>query len=115
MEEYFLSELVIARRPPGSPHPDCHVSVDPPELLFYEPPHSRSLTLTNHTKGKLCLLWTSSPDSPFSVAPATCELGPLKTTDFRVTYSPRQANTFHAAQLECFAIYKVPAEQLRGV
>ncbi|XP_041929012.1 cilia- and flagella-associated protein 65 isoform X1 [Alosa sapidissima] len=110
MDEYFLVETAVSvKRPPrGAPHPGCHVSVEPPELLFYEAPHSRSLTLTNHTKGKLCLLWTpGGPDSPFSVAPETCELGPLKTTDFRVTYCPRQANTVHAAQLECFAVYKV--------
>lgn len=110
MDDYFLSEtaLFVKQPPRGAAQPSCHVSVDPPELLFYEPPLSRTLTVTNHTKGKLCLLWTpGDPDSPFSVSPETCELGPLKTTDFRVTYNPRQANTVHASQLECFAIYKV--------
>ncbi|XP_062391076.1 cilia- and flagella-associated protein 65 [Sardina pilchardus] len=111
MDEYFQLESasVSVKRPPrGAPHPGCHVSVDPPELLFHEAPRSRSLALTNHTKGKLCLLWTGGgPDSPFSVSPETCELGPLKTTDVRVTYCPLQDNTVHGAQLECFAVYKV--------
>ncbi|XP_063069090.1 cilia- and flagella-associated protein 65 [Engraulis encrasicolus] len=111
MDEYFVSETPAGKRPRSQtpPHqPCCHVCLSPPELLFYDVPNSRHLTLTNHTKGKLCLFWTpGGPESPFAVTPATCTLGPLKTTDFRVTYNPQQANTVHAAQLECFAIYKV--------
>lgn len=53
------------------------------------------------------LLWTSAPDSPFSVSPPSCNLSPLKCTSFIVTYEPKQPNTVHAAQLECFAYYQV--------
>lgn len=53
------------------------------------------------------LVWTAAQDSPFTVSPSSCELGPLKSTSFRVTYDPKQLNTLHGAQLECFAYYKV--------
>lgn len=52
-------------------------------------------------------MWTAALDSPFSVSPSSCDLAPLKSTAFRVTYDPKQLNTLHAAQLECFAYYKV--------
>lgn len=53
------------------------------------------------------LVWTAAPDSPFSVSPSSCDLAPLKSTSFRVSYDPKQLNTLHAAQLECFAYPKV--------
>lgn len=53
------------------------------------------------------LVWTVALDSPFTVSPSSCELAPLKSTSFRVTYDPKQLNTLDGAQLECFAYYKV--------
>ncbi len=53
------------------------------------------------------LVWTAAPDSSFSVSPSSCDLPSLKSTSFRVTYEPKQLNTLHGAQLECFAYYKV--------
>lgn len=53
------------------------------------------------------LLWTAAPNSPFSVTPSSCDLAPLKSTSFRVNYDPKQPNTLHTAQLECFAYNKV--------
>lgn len=53
------------------------------------------------------LVWTAGEDSPFSVSPSSCDLPPLKSTSFRVTYHPKQLSTLHGAQLECFAYYKV--------
>uniref|UniRef100_A0A4W4GPK4 Uncharacterized protein n=1 Tax=Electrophorus electricus TaxID=8005 RepID=A0A4W4GPK4_ELEEL len=87
--------------------PTPHVTVHPSELHFDPGLASQSVSITNRTKGKLSLLWTPSADSPFSVTPLNCDLSPLKSTAFRVTYAPKQHNTFHAAQLECFALYKV--------
>ncbi|KAK3543244.1 hypothetical protein QTP70_014102, partial [Hemibagrus guttatus] len=114
MEEYFHMNL---RTDKTGEHPDesgdleCfplpHVTVEPSELLFYSGPSSQSVTITNHTKGKLSLLWTPVPDSPFSITPLTCDLSPLKSTVFIVTYAPKQHNVFHAAQLECFTLYKI--------
>uniref|UniRef100_A0AAY4CF33 CFAP65 fourth Ig-like domain-containing protein n=1 Tax=Denticeps clupeoides TaxID=299321 RepID=A0AAY4CF33_9TELE len=103
MEEYF--QQMAGEDVPSSTR--CHVTAAPSELLFYQGPASQSVTVTNHTKGRVCLLWTSEPKSPFSVSPSSGELGPLKTTAFRVTYCPPEANGFHAAQLECFALYTV--------
>ncbi|XP_028847047.1 cilia- and flagella-associated protein 65 isoform X2 [Denticeps clupeoides] len=103
MEEYF--QQMAGEDVPSSTR--CHVTAAPSELLFYQGPASQSVTVTNHTKGRVCLLWTSEPKSPFSVSPSSGELGPLKTTAFRVTYCPPEANGFHAAQLECFALYTI--------
>ncbi|XP_047455942.1 cilia- and flagella-associated protein 65 isoform X2 [Mugil cephalus] len=92
-----------------------HVSVEPNELLFNHKitsslctssVSSQSVSLKNHTGGKLSLVWTVAQDSPFSISPSSCDLAPLKSTSFRVTYNPKQLNTLHGAQLECFAYYK---------
>ncbi|KAG9271575.1 cilia- and flagella-associated protein 65 isoform X1 [Astyanax mexicanus] len=113
VEEYFHSNITdnALARPNESgtslSFPLPHVTVQPSELTFYAGPASQSVSITNHTKGKLTLLWTPASDSPFSIGPLSCDLSPLKSTDFRVTYTPRQHNIFHAAQLECFAVYKV--------
>ncbi|TMS06489.1 Cilia- and flagella-associated protein 65 [Larimichthys crocea] len=113
MEEYYQSCL---RRmdPLSSTLSSPHVSVVPSELLFNHKmsslstssTSSQSVSITNHTRGKLSLVWTAAQDSPFSISPSLCDLAPLKSTSFRVTYDPAQLNTLHAAQLECFAYYK---------
>ncbi|KAM6934057.1 cilia- and flagella-associated protein 65 [Xenentodon cancila] len=91
------------------------VSVVPSVLLFNHkkatPPtsssaFSQSVSITNHGRRKLSLVWTISPNSPFAVSPSFSDLAPLKSTSFRVTYDPKQLNTLHGAQLECFAYYK---------
>lgn len=115
MEEYYQGcaggkvEAELGCSGEGSSTNSSHVTVDPPELLFLNGylSTSQSVTLSNHTKGKLSLVWTPAPNSPFSVTPSSCDLGPLKSTAFRVSYTPKQHNTFHGAQLECFAHYKV--------
>ncbi|XP_029315132.1 LOW QUALITY PROTEIN: cilia- and flagella-associated protein 65 [Cottoperca gobio] len=116
MEEYYQSCLrcmdpVSSSSSVSSPH----VSVEPSELLFNHKTSYFSFTssissqpvcITNHTRGKLGLVWTAAQDSPFTVSPSSCDLAPLKSTSFRVTYDPKQLNTLHGAQLECFAYYK---------
>ncbi|KAL7881952.1 hypothetical protein AOLI_G00088010 [Acnodon oligacanthus] len=113
MEEYFhknsTNEAEVDTYESGDPNsfPMHHVTVRPSELCFNAGPASRSVSITNHTKGKLTLLWTPPADSPFSITPLTCDLSPLKSTAFRVAYTPKQHNVFNAAELECFALYKV--------
>ncbi|XP_073329268.1 cilia- and flagella-associated protein 65 [Pagrus major] len=116
MEEYYQScfgfmDPLSCSSSSSSPH----VSVVPSELLFNHKmssslstasPSSQSVSITNHTRGKLSLVWTAVQDSPFSVSPSSCDLAPLKSTSFRVNYDPKQLNTLHAVQLECFAYYK---------
>ncbi|XP_034042439.1 cilia- and flagella-associated protein 65 [Thalassophryne amazonica] len=114
MEEYYQSclggrDTLSSCSSSLSPH----VSVMPTELLFKHKtssslcsPSSQSVSITNHTGGKLSLMWTAAHNSPFSVSPLSSDLAPLKTTSFRVNYNPKQLNTFHGAQLECFAYYK---------
>ncbi|XP_054471804.1 cilia- and flagella-associated protein 65 [Anoplopoma fimbria] len=115
MEEYYQSCLGCMDPLSCSPLSSPHVSVVPRELLFNHKissslstssTHSQPVSITNHTRGKLSLVWTAAQDSPFTVSPASCDLAPLKSTSFRVTYDPKQLNTLHGAQLECFAYYK---------
>ncbi|KAE8581375.1 hypothetical protein XENTR_v10024768 [Xenopus tropicalis] len=65
------------------------------------------LSLTNHTKGKLVVIWTSKQHSPFRVSPEYTEIPPLKSTAFRVVFQPSQPNTFYGGELEGFMFYKV--------
>ncbi|XP_060910642.1 cilia- and flagella-associated protein 65 [Labrus mixtus] len=116
MEDYFQScmgcmDPFTSNSSSSSPH----VTVVPNELLFdhkMSSPFSNSCTssqsvsINNHTRGKLSLVWTSARDSPFSVSPLLCDLAPLKSTSFRVNFDPKKPNTLHEAQLECFAYCK---------
>ncbi|XP_053117944.1 cilia- and flagella-associated protein 65 isoform X2 [Hemicordylus capensis] len=65
------------------------------------------LCLTNHTKGKITVIWTSKSESPFQVNPESCDIPPLKSMAFRITFQPPQLNSLYAAELEGFAFYKV--------
>ncbi|XP_068557648.1 cilia- and flagella-associated protein 65 [Cebidichthys violaceus] len=115
MEEYYQSCLGCMDPLSCSSLSSPHVSVVPSELLFNHKissslstssTSSQPVSITNHTRGKLSLVWTAAQDSPFTVSPSSCDLAPLKSTSFRVTYDPKQLNTLHGAQLECFAYYK---------
>ncbi|XP_035860503.1 cilia- and flagella-associated protein 65 isoform X3 [Sander lucioperca] len=116
MEEYYQSCLgCMDPLSSSSSLSSLHVSVMPSELLFNHKissilstssTSSQPVSITNHTREKLSLVWTAAQDSPFTVSPPLCELAPLKSTSFRVTYDPKQLNTLHGAQLECFAFYK---------
>ncbi|XP_036966082.1 cilia- and flagella-associated protein 65 isoform X1 [Acanthopagrus latus] len=123
MEEYYQSCFgfmdPLSCNSSSSPP---HVSVVPTELLFNHKmpsslstasPSSQSVSITNHTRGKLSLVWTPAQDSPFSVSPSSCDLAPLKSTSFRVNYDPKQLHTLHAVQLECFA-YNKDSFQIEG-
>ncbi|XP_034550185.1 cilia- and flagella-associated protein 65 isoform X3 [Notolabrus celidotus] len=116
MEEYFQSSLgCMDPQSCSSSSFSPHVSVVPCELLFNHKTSSsltascssaQSVSITNHTRGKLSLAWTAAQDSPFSVSPSSWDLAPMKSTSFRVNYDPKQINTLHEAQLECFAYFK---------
>ncbi|XP_041663704.1 cilia- and flagella-associated protein 65 [Cheilinus undulatus] len=123
MDEYFLScfggvdpvSSSSSLKPP-------HVSVVPTKLLFNHKvsssfstsyTSSQSVSITNHTRGKLSLVWTLAQDSPFSVSPSLCDLAPLKSTSFRVNFDPKLLYTLHEAQLECFA-YNKESHYLEG-
>nr|XP_020647832.1 cilia- and flagella-associated protein 65 isoform X1 [Pogona vitticeps] len=65
------------------------------------------LCVANHTKGKITVIWTNKPNSPFQVIPESCDIPPLKTMAFHITFQPPQLNSLYAAELEGFAFYKV--------
>ncbi|CAL8240874.1 unnamed protein product [Merluccius merluccius] len=122
LEEYYqaasggLPSFSSSSPDASSSSSSSHITVEPAELVFHRtppspsPPASQSVRITNRTKGKVSLVWTTAPDSPFAVTPVSCDLSPLKSTSFSVTYDPKELNTLHGAQLECFAIYKVLRE-----
>ncbi|XP_070400520.1 cilia- and flagella-associated protein 65 isoform X3 [Nothobranchius furzeri] len=103
---------------PSSPH----VSVVPSELLFNHKiiPSSISpsefvqyVTVRNYSGGKLRLAWTVAEDSPFSVSPSSFDLDSLTSNSFTVTYAPKQLNTLHGGQLECFVYQEDISDGLR--
>ncbi|XP_031446362.1 cilia- and flagella-associated protein 65 isoform X1 [Phasianus colchicus] len=107
MSEYFCDGINsdLALFPP-------HVSVSPREHDFgcCVPLHKAEplpLCVTNHTKGKITVVWTPSHGSAFQVTPESCDIPPLKSSAFRVLFQPTQLNSLYAAELEGFAFYKV--------
>uniref|UniRef100_A0A3P8SQ41 Si:ch1073-349o24.2 n=1 Tax=Amphiprion percula TaxID=161767 RepID=A0A3P8SQ41_AMPPE len=80
-------------------------------VILHRDPVFLDLTGTSHPKLQKPVILTPEHLSPFSISPSLCDLAPLKSTSFRVTYDPKQLNTLHGAELECFAYYKV-GEQL---
>ncbi|KAM8855968.1 cilia- and flagella-associated protein 65 isoform 2-T2 [Spinachia spinachia] len=115
MEEYYESCLGCMDPLSWSSLSSPPISVEPSELQFNQvvasslsttSTSSQPVSITNYTTGKLRLVWTATPESPFTVSPSSCDLAPLKSTSFRVTYDPKQLNTLHGVQLECFAYYK---------
>ncbi|XP_014674657.1 PREDICTED: coiled-coil domain-containing protein 108-like isoform X2 [Priapulus caudatus] len=92
-------------------HKEPHVSMDVREMTFgrctdlacIEP---KGMTVTNHTKSKITCIWMGSPDHAFSVTPRRCDIPPLKSSSFWVTFKPEVQGQFYGAVLECYAFYK---------
>uniref|UniRef100_A0A8C6VY14 Si:ch1073-349o24.2 n=1 Tax=Nothobranchius furzeri TaxID=105023 RepID=A0A8C6VY14_NOTFU len=59
------------------------------------------------------LAWTVAEDSPFSVSPSSFDLDSLTSNSFTVTYAPKQLNTLHGGQLECFVYQEDISDGLR--
>uniref|UniRef100_A0A4X2JWM6 Cilia and flagella associated protein 65 n=1 Tax=Vombatus ursinus TaxID=29139 RepID=A0A4X2JWM6_VOMUR len=106
LSEYFLdgtSDTAIF--PPT-------VSIEPLEVNFdrcssSEEPDPFPLCLTNHTRGKITVVWTYQANSPFQVVPEVVDIPPLKNTAARLHFQPQYPNKIYAAELEAFAYYTV--------
>ncbi|RVE57706.1 hypothetical protein OJAV_G00201940, partial [Oryzias javanicus] len=112
MEE--LCRVYVGSADLFSAGPSPRVSVAPHELLFNHKRASSSdgsapqyVSIKNHSSSTLSLVWTLVRDSPFTLSPPSCDLAPLKSTSFLVTYAPKQLNSLHGGQLEFFAFHKV--------
>ena len=81
-----------------------HVSLDTASIDF-RTTNVRSVSLTNHTHGKLVVAWMPCP-AYFVVEPKTVEVGPTQTVLFQVTFKPRRNNLFYGNTLEAYAFYK---------
>ncbi|CAH1790082.1 unnamed protein product [Owenia fusiformis] len=106
MEEYFNDGYYS-----DVTHSVPHVSLDVHEADFGQCTSMRlvepkTLNVTNHTKGKITVVWMGSEDHVFSVTPCTMDIPPLKTCSFRLSFKPTAANKFYGAELECYAYYK---------
>lgn len=66
----------------------------------------KTVNITNHTKGKISCVWMKDAKGIFSVSPEECDILPLKTASFRLTFRPNAGNQFFSADLECYAFYK---------
>ncbi|KAJ7389222.1 hypothetical protein OS493_032690 [Desmophyllum pertusum] len=76
------------------------------QLLDPKAVEQKTVNITNHTKGKITCTWMKDTKGVFSVSPEECDILPLKTASFRVTFRPNAANQFFSADLECYAFYK---------
>ncbi|XP_059144553.1 cilia- and flagella-associated protein 65-like [Physella acuta] len=88
-----------------------HVSLDTPSLDFGNCPNlkatlEKTVTITNHTRGKVTVQWNGDTSHTFYVTPATIDVPPLKTCSFRVSFKPKAENQIYGNELECFVSYK---------
>ncbi|KAM7444065.1 hypothetical protein ABFA07_007249 [Porites harrisoni] len=88
-----------------------HVSLDVHHADFgqLQDPNAvaqKTVNITNHTRGKITCMWMKDTKGIFSVSPEECDILPLKTASFRLTFRPNAANQFFSADLECYAFYK---------
>ncbi|XP_067843127.1 cilia- and flagella-associated protein 65 isoform X2 [Heptranchias perlo] len=89
-----------------------HVTVSEKELDFgncltLDQVGPLPLSMMNHTKGKVTVLWVNPPGSLFTVLPQMIDIPPLKNMAFRIHFAPTKFNMLYAAELECFTYYKV--------
>lgn len=108
MTEYFFDGTRdLAIFPPA-------VSLEPIDVDFGGCPRPMApnpvpLCLSNHTKGKITVIWTHRHDCPFWVTPDTIDVPPLRSTALRLHFRPSSPNCLYAVELEAFAVYKVRA------
>ncbi|XP_022101804.1 cilia- and flagella-associated protein 65-like isoform X2 [Acanthaster planci] len=95
----------------GSTSKTLHVGVDSVQVDFGQCLNlghieSKTVNVTNHTKGKMTVTWMTDVSNVFSVTPITCDIPPLKMTSFRISFKPGAPNQFFAVELEGYAFYK---------
>ncbi|XP_038048739.1 cilia- and flagella-associated protein 65-like [Patiria miniata] len=105
MAEYFNDGYY------GSTNKCLHVGMDTIQVDFGQCLNlshieSKTLNVTNHTKGKMTVTWMTDDTNVFCVTPVSCDIPPLKMTSFRVAFKPGAPNQFFAAELEGYAFYK---------
>ncbi|ELU10422.1 hypothetical protein CAPTEDRAFT_209666 [Capitella teleta] len=64
------------------------------------------INVTNHTKGKITVVWMGDVNHPFFVSPSEMDIPPQKSSSFTITFKPNAPNLFFGAELECYAFYK---------
>ncbi|KXS11891.1 hypothetical protein M427DRAFT_126202, partial [Gonapodya prolifera JEL478] len=79
----------------------------------YRVAETRLVKIRNNTRGKVSCVWISESDESnsevdgtFTVAPHSCDIKPLSTAEFRVSFRPNSENTFYHKELECFVYFK---------
>lgn len=106
MEELFC-HASVGEMTAGVPHASLDIHhADFGRLPDPKAVEQKTVNITNHTKGKITCMWMKDAKGIFCVSPEECDILPLKTASFRVTFRPNAANQFFSADLECYAFYK---------
>ncbi|KAL9957579.1 hypothetical protein ACROYT_G034498 [Oculina patagonica] len=106
MEEFFC-HASVGETTAVVPHVSLDIHhADFGQLLDPKAVEQKTVNITNHTKGKITCMWMKDTKGIFSVSPEECDILPLKTASFRVTFRPNAANQFFSADLECYTFYK---------
>jgi hypothetical protein len=101
-EEYFLTESNDDEDDEDNSKSKQHVTIDEKYLDFgavtnlsEEIPQQKSITVFNHTKGKLFICWNSGDEEKsFKISPSSAEIPPLKSYSFRITFKPVSCHFF---------------------
>lgn len=87
-----------------------HISLDSKyldfEMINGDIHEQKTLTLCNNTKGKVFICWNTNENKEFSINPKQCEIPPMKSYSFRVSFQPKVAGQFYSAKIEGYALYK---------
>ncbi|OQR93771.1 hypothetical protein ACHHYP_02303 [Achlya hypogyna] len=71
-----------------------------------------TLVVTNQTRGKVTCAWriaeapTAVEGGNFTIYPPVCDIAPGASAEFKVSFNPRQSNTYYFAELESTVYFK---------
>jgi hypothetical protein len=68
--------------------------------------YTKTVNLTNHTKGRITCHWMTNLKDAFYITPENKDVLPDKSCSFTITFKPIVADQFYGKELECFAYYK---------
>jgi len=70
----------------------------------------KTVSLTNHTHGKVTCHWMNFEKSFFTVIPEESDINALSTMSFRIVFRPNAPSQFYCSELEAFVYYKCMRE-----
>ena len=67
---------------------------------------TKVVNVTNHTKGKVTVVWMGDSSHVFSVSPISTDLPPEASAAFTISFKPGAPNQFFGSELEGYVFYK---------